>query len=495
MTQISEKETTASAAISQNLMYKILELACTQGILFVVSVLLARILSPEEYGAISLITIFITIANVFVQSGFSMALIQKRDVAYEDYSSVFCISMLLAALLYLVLYAASPVIAHYYDTPVLTGLLRITGIILFPGALVSIQSSYISRNMQFRKLLAASVIAVVISGSCSVALALCGAGVWAMSMQQIIYYFTLAAALLLLIDWRPRIRCDIARVRELFSFGWKILVSGLIDTVWGSVYGLVIGKQFSQADLGGYNRGEQFPKLIATNLAAAVQSVMLPAYSNIQDKKERLRDMLADTIRYSAFFLFPMMAGLIVIARPLIIVLLTDKWLFCVPYLRLMSLCYALYPVHTANLAALNAQGRSDLFLRLELMKKISGIFFLLISIKRGILAMLIYKVINECVCAWLNIRYNKALLGYGACSQLRDMLPAALCSALMSAVTALAGRLRLAPLSLMCVQILCGILSYGLLSLLLNKRTVQGLLLILRQRRAAASCGSPDKP
>lgn len=468
------------AAISSSLIYKILELACTQGILFVVSVVLARILSPEEYGTISLITIFITIANVFVQSGFSMALIQKKDVTDADYSSVFCISMLLAALLYMALYASSPVIARYYETPVLTSLLRVTGVILFPGALVSIQSACISRNMQFRKLLTASVIAVVISGSLAIALALRGAGVWAMSMQQIIYYCTLAAALLVLIDWRPHLICDLDRVRVLFSFGWKILVSGLIDTIWGSIYGLVIGKRFSASELGGYNRGEQFPKLIATNLSSAVQSVMLPAYSHIQDEKEKLREMLADTIRYSAFFLFPMMAGLIVIARPLVTVLLTEKWLFCVPYLRLLSVCYALYPVHTANLAALNAQGRSDLFLRLELLKKVSGICFLMIGLKYGILAILICKVINECVCAWLNIRYNSTLLNYGVCAQLRDMLPSALCSLGMAAAAALAGRLALTPLWLMCLQIFCGICSYALLSLILNAQTMQHLLDVL---------------
>ena len=481
----SGSKAASSGAIGNNLIYKILELACTQGILFAVSVVLARILSPEEYGTISLITIFITIANVFVQSGFSMALIQKKDADDSDYSSVFCISMILAALLYLVLWLTSGWIARYYETPILKPLLKVTGIILFPGALVSIQSAYISRNMQFRKLLIASVIAVIISGTGAIILALRGAGAWAMSLQQIIYYFVLAGVLLVMITWKPRLRCDLIRVKVLFSFGWKILVSGLLDTLWNSVYGLVIGKQFSAADLGGYNRGDQFPKLIASNLGSAVQAVMLPAYSNVQDEKERLRAMLADTIRYSVFFLFPMMAGLIVVARPLVIVLLTDKWLFCVPYLQLLCLYYALYPVHTANLAALNAQGRSDLFLRLELMKKVSGIFFLLIGLKHGIIVLLIYKVVNECVCAYLNIYYNKGLLGYGALSQIKDMLPATLCSLGMAATAALPAGLPafagIAPILLMAVQILLGVISYAILSLLFNKKTVSAVLAVVR--------------
>ena len=475
-----------SSAIGSNLIYKLLELACTQGIQFVVSVVLARILSPDEYGTISLITIFITIANVFVQSGFSMALIQKKDADDSDYSSVFCISMVLAALLYGVLWLSSGWIARYYETPILKPLLKATGIILFPGALVSIQSAYISRNMQFRKLLVASVIAVIFSGTGAIVLALQGAGAWAMSLQQIIYYFVLAAVLLVMIAWKPRLRCDISRVRSLFSFGWKILVSGLLDTLWSSVYGLVIGKQFSAADLGGYNRGEQFPKLIASNLGSAVQAVMLPAYSDVQDEKERLRAMLADTIRYSVFFLFPMMAGLIVVARPLVIVLLTDKWLFCVPYLQLMCLYYALYPVHTANLAALNAQGRSDLFLKLELMKKVSGIIFLLLGLRHGIIVMLVYKVANEFICAYLNIFYNKKLLGYGALLQIKDMLPAALCSVGMAVVALLPAKLSLfagiSQIGLMCVQILCGVIAYALFSLLFNRKTVSAVLAVVKR-------------
>ena len=471
--------------IGSSLIYKLLELASTQGVQFVVSVILARILSPEEFGTISLFTIFITIANVFVQSGFATSLIRKETADDADYSSALYTSLGLALLMYGILALLAPVIADYYETPVLTGLIRITAVILFPGAVVSIQSAWVSRNMRFDRLLAASVIAVAVSGVAAIAAALSGWGVRAMALQQILYYFVLMAALFLLIPWRPKACFEIGRVRQLFGFGWKILVSGLIDTVWSGVYGLVIGKQYSQADLGGYTRAEQFPKLIATNLSAAIQAVMLPAFARVQEDREELRSLLRRTIVYSAFFLFPMMGGLLAVARPLVSLLLTDKWLFCVPYLQILCLVYALWPIHTANLQALNAQGRSDLFLRLEILKKISGLCFLLAGLRFGILGMLWCKLANECVCAYLNVCHNRALLSYGFGQQLRDTAPAALCSFGMALAVRLIGRsgAALGPLPLLLCQIAAGILIYLLLSLALNRKTVTELTALLPRR------------
>lgn len=470
-----DKET-SKKVITANLGWKVLELGGTQGIQAVVSIILARILSPDEVGTIGLITIFITIANTLVQSGFATSLIQKKDVYDDDYSSVFWVTMAIAGVLYVIFYFGAPLVAGFYEIPVLTNLLRVTGIILFPGALVSIQTSYVSRNMQFRKLFIGSLVAVIVSGAIAIVMASKGYGVWAMSAQQVIYWFVLMIMMLFLISWKPKFVLVINRVKEFFSFGWKILVAGLLDTIWTNIYGLVIGKKFSAKELGGYNRSEQFPKLIATTLGTAVQSVMLPAYSKVQDEKDRLRDMLRATINYSSFVLLPMMAGMFAIAEPLVSVLLTDKWLFCVPYLRVFCVSYALWPIHTANLQAINAQGRSDLFLKLEILKKITGIIFLLISIRYGIMAILILKTVNEFFCAFINARPNNKLLGYGLSKQLKDMLPSIICAVLMCLACLAITLTALTGILLLLVQIVVGIIVYVALSFVINKDVILSL-------------------
>ena len=476
---------TSKVNIAANLFWKILELGGTQGIQFVVSIVLARILSPDEMGTIGLITIFITIANTFVQSGFATALIQKKDIAESDYSSVFWMSMALSVVMYIILYICAPLVAKFYEMDILTPLLRVTGLVLFPGAVVSIQTSFVARNMQFRKLFIGSLIAVIISGAIAIIMAMNGFGVWAMSAQQIIFYLALMLAMFFIISWKPKFIIVMNRVKELIGFGWKILAAGLLDTIWTNIYGLVIGKKFSASELGGYTKAEQFPKLIAMNLSQAVQSVMLPAYSKLQDEKEKLSQSLKSTIKYSSFVLFPMLAGLIAVAEPLVRVLLTDKWLFCVPYLRILALSYMFWPVHTANLQAINAQGRSDLFLKLEVIKKISGIFFLLISLRYGIIFILVLKTVNECVCAYINAFNNKKLLNYGFGEQLIDMARPFICSSIMCVVTyEIANLLPLSPFLLLIVQIVVGIAIYAVTSFAINKSTVSDIKTLIQSYR-----------
>ncbi len=473
---------TSKKTITSNLLWKILELGGTQGIQAVVSILLARILSPDEFGTIGLITIFLTIANTIVQSGFATALIQKKDVRDDDFSSVLWVSCGFACLMYAILFLCAPAVARFYDMEILTGLLRVTGIILFPGALASVQTSYVSRNMQFRKLFIGSLISVIISGTVAVIMALKGFGVWAMSWQQIIFWFLLVVVMFFLVSWKPKFVLLWTRVREFLSFGWKILAAGLLDTIWVNIYGLVIGKKFSAAELGGYNRAEQFPKLIAANLGTAVQSVMLPAYSKAQDEKDRLRDMLQSTIRYSAFFLLPMLAGLFAVSRPLVALVLTEKWLFCVPYMQILCISYMLWPIHTANLQAANAQGRSDLFLKIELLKKVSGIIFLLISLRYGIIAILVLKTINEVVCAVLNAAPSGRLLKYGFGRQMIDMLPSFICSAVMAAAAMLIPLTGLTGIVLILVQIITGIIVYAGLSYIINREMLNGTITLVKQ-------------
>jgi O-antigen/teichoic acid export membrane protein len=464
------------ARVAHGLFWKLMELVGAQGIQFIVSVVLARLMLPSEYGTISLIMIFMAIANTFVQSGFATALVQKQEIREEDYTSVFRLCMLLSAAVYLVLFLAAPFIAGYYGTPVLSPLLKAMGIILFPGAVISIQTAYVSRNFDFRCLFLSTVFAVTISGIVSIVMAYLKFGAWAMAMQQIVYNFALMAGLFLTVKWRPSGKFSSESIHELYSFGWKILVSGLIDTVWQNVYGLIIGKRYSQADLGGYNRGEQFPKLITSNLAAAIQSVLLPAYAQTQDDRPRLKGMMKRSIRLSAFIVFPMMAGLIATATPLVRVLLTDKWLFSVPYLQIMCLAYAFWPIHATNLQMMNALGRSDLFLKLEIIKKAIGVAVLLISLRYGIITMLVLKVADEFLCTFINAYPNRSLIGYGILEQYADMFPSAVCAAAMGAAVWQLQRTGFAPGILLIIQMLSGVAIYGGLSYLLNRESMKYL-------------------
>ncbi len=467
-------ENTLKSKVVRGLFWKVLEQGGSQGIQFVVALILARLMTPEEYGTISLITIFITIANTLVQSGFATALVQGREVEEEDYSSVFWITMLLSVLLYAALFAAAPRISAYFRTPVLAPLVRVMGFVLFPGAVVSIQTAVVSRTLRFRQLFQSTMAAVVLSGVVSIGLAMRGFGVWAMAAQQLVYYVSLMLVLFVTVRWYPRILFRTERLRRLFSFGWKILVSGLLDTLWQNIYGLIIGRKYTSADLGAYNRGEQFPKLISSNLATAIQSVLLPAYSRKQDDPAVLQRMTRRSMRLSAFVLFPMMAGLAAVAEPLISLLLTEKWLVAVPYLVLLSVSYATYPMHIINLQVINAMGRSDLFLKLELIKKALGLLILVLSLPLGIGPMLLFKVADEYLCTFINAWPNRKLIGYGPLRQWMDVLPSAASSVGMGILVYMLHRLSLGILPRLLLQLGMGVLLYLFLSFLFNRELLR---------------------
>lgn len=489
--QLSEdnsKTTYGNRKVIGSLLWKLLEQGASQGILFVVSVILARLLSPEEYGTISLITIFITIAGVFVQSGLSSALIQGKDITDDDCSSVLWTVVLISAALYLVLFLAAPAVAGFYEMPVLSGLLRLTALCLFPAGAVSVQSARLTRNMEFRRLFAATSIAVIISGGTAIAIAAAGYGPWAMGWQQVIYYLVLMFASYAVFPWRPRFRIVSGRLKPLFSFGWKLLAAGLLDAVWSSVYGLIIGKRWTASDLGGFTKGEQFPKLISANLSSAVSAVMLPVLSGLQDDRKALGEKAAESIELSAFIVSPLMFGLIAAAEPVTSAVLTDKWLFIVPYLRLFCLIYLLYPVNSVNLAVLTAAGRTDLFLILEICKKILGLAVLIISLKTtdSIVIMLLYKCGVEAADCVINALPVGRLTGYGPLRQLRDMIPSLLCSGVMCiSVIMLNSALKgcASAWTALAVLIPAGAAVYTVMTLLFNKKMIRRLKDVIHRR------------
>lgn len=430
---------------------------------FVLQLILARILDPEHYGVLSLMVIFTTLANVFIQRGFNTALIQNKDVTEEDYSSVFYVTLGIAAVLYGVLFVSAPWIAKFYKMPELVQPFRVLCLVLLPGALNSIQIAKVSRALDFRKIFRSNVAAVLISGIAGIVLAVMGAGLWALVAQYLLNITVACLVMWFTVRWRPQWVCNLQRIKVLFAYGWKLLVSGLIDTLYQDLRSLVIGRKYDSSTLAYYNRGKQFPQFIINAINTTVQSVMLPAMSANQDNKGKLKDMMRTSITLSSFIIFPMMAGLAGVAEPLVRLLLTDKWLPCVPYMQIYCFTFAFYPVHTCNLQAINAMGRSDIFLKLEIIKKAMGVTALVIAVFcfDSPVAIAMTGVFTGLISCFINASPNKKLAGYSYAEQMKDILPSLLIALVMCAVVLSVNLLELGGFATLLIQVPVGAVVY----------------------------------
>lgn len=474
--------------VLSGLFWKALENGGVQLVQLVISLILARLLGPERYGTISLLLVFIAIANVFIQTGFQTSLIQKRQVDDLDYSSVFYLSLGVAAILYGLIFAGAPAVAAFYQDPELKPMLRVLALMIFFGAVVSVQIAIVSRKMEFRKMCIASLLATCLSGIAGVIGAYNGFGTWSLVIQQLGNQFLLMIFLWGLVGWKPEKRFSMERVKVLFSYGWKLMCSSLIDTVYNNLYTMVIGKIYQKDVVGYYNRGNQFPQLIVNNLAASIQAVMLPAFSASQEDRDRMKAMVRRSIVTSAFVVFPMMAGLIAVAKPLISIILTEEWLPCVPFLQIMCVAYAMWPIHIANLQAINALGRSDIFLKLEIVKKVLGLLVLAVSIPFGIYAMVWLKAATDFAGTIINSYPNKKLLDYSFTEQWRDVFPALLLSVIMGGAVYSIQFLIHNNWLLLITQILTGIVVYAGLSWLFKVESFKYLVgMVKRGRKKSA--------
>ena len=412
--------------------WKAMESGGDQLITFLISIVLARLLGPEKYGTMSIMLIFITIANVIIQNGFQTALIQKKEITDEDLSSVFWLGLLIAGVLYLMIFISAPFVAAFFADPEITDMLRVLSLILFTGSVVSVQIAIVARRMEFRIQCQATIIADLISGAIGIYAAMKGLGTWALILQQLIKNLGLLLVLYFSLRWVPHPVLSVSRIGSLFSYGWKVLASGLIDTVYSNLYTPFISKLYNAAMVGYYNRGNQFPQVIVNSMAQTMQAVMLPAFSRTQTEKEMERKMLRRAVKLSGFVMFPMMFGIMAVAEPLIRLLLGNEWLPAVPLLRLCCLSYSVWHIHVANLQAINANGRSDIYLKLEILKKVIGVAVLLISVPFGITGMIFMKALFDYVCTFINGWPNKKIIGYSPVEQWRDILPEFLLAGIM---------------------------------------------------------------
>ena len=455
------------STVISSLFWKTLERGGAQGIQFIVQIILARLLLPADYGLIALIAIFIAVANVFVQSGFNTALIQKKEVDAIDLSSVFYASLVVSLILYMILFFTAPAIATFYNQPQLVNILRILSITLFFGAFNSIQNAYIARNMMFKKLFYSSFSATIISGIIGIVLAYRGFGVWALVAQQLISQIMVSIILSFIVKWRPQLLFSFDRLKKLFSYGSKLLISNLLDTLYNNISGLIIGAWYDSAMLGFYNRGRQFPELIVNNVNGSIQSVIFPALSSHQDDKKKIKQIMRRAIQTSSFIVFPMMVGLAATAEPIIKLLLTETWLPAVPFLQIFCISFALWPIHTANLQAINAIGRSDIFLKLEIIKKIIGVIIILFFIPFGALGMAWGIVISGIISTAINASPNDKLLDYKYLEQIKDMLPNLMISLIMGCIVYALNWLNTSIIMILISQIIIGTIIYIFLAII----------------------------
>lgn len=468
------------------LIWKLLERFGVQIVQFVLQIILARRLSPDHYGILSLMIIFTTLANVFIQNGFNTALIQNKDLTEEDYSSVFWVSLGIAGIIFVVLFLAAPIIAAFYKMPDLVVPFRVLILMLFPGAINSIQLAKTSREMNFKNVFYSNLGGILISGAVGIAIAYLGGGLWALVIQTMLNIVAACIVMWFTVKWRPRLVCNLARVKVLFSYGWKLLVSSLLDALYHNLSSLVIGVKYSSEDLGYSNRGNQFPHFVINGINGAVQSVLLPAMSAEQDDKAQVKTLMRNSVTLCSYIIFPMMAGLAAVAVPLVSLLLTDKWLPCVPYLQISCFGLAFYPVHTSNLQAINAMGRSDIFLKLEIIKKAVGLVALLISVfcfdtPLAIAATGIFTTIISC---FINAYPNKKLIDYSYFEQMKDILPSFLIAIIMCGVVLSVQLLHMGTVVTLFVQIIIGVVLYITLSAVFRLEPFRMLVGMLKKMK-----------
>ena len=447
--------------VIQNLFWRFAERSGAQIVSFIVSIVLARILVPEDYGTIALVTVFTAILQVFVDSGLGTALIQKKDADDLDFSSVFYFNFCVCIILYVGMFIAAPYIALFYEDRNLTSVVRVLSFTLVISGVKGIQQAYVSRNLLFKRFFFSTIGGTIFSAFLGIGMAYIGLGVWALVAQQLSNAAIDTLILWITVKWHPKRMFSWKRLKSLLTFGWKLLVSALLDTVYNNLRNLIIGKFYTSTDLAFYNQGDKFPKIVVTNINTSIDSVLLPTMSNVQDDRERVKQMTRRAIKTSTYVMAPLMMGLAFCAEPIVKLLLTDKWLPCVPFLRIFCITYMFWPVHTANLNAINAMGRSDWFLRLEIVKKITGMIILLSTMWFGVMAMAYSLLLSSVLSQIINSWPNRKLLNYGYLEQVRDFAPGILLAVIMGICVYFVGFLPFSIIITLLIQTVVGAVIY----------------------------------
>lgn len=480
---MEEKQKTKYTLIGafKNFLWRFAERCGAQAINIIVFIILARILEPEAFGTIAILMIFINILQVFIDSGLGTALVQKKDADDTDFSSVFYFNVGICAFLYIIMFLFAPQIALFYNDLSLISLIRVLALMLVISGLRNIQQAYVSRNMLFKKFFFSTLGGTIIAAIIGITMAYHGYGVWSLVAQQIIKILIDTFILWITVDWKPKLLFSFNKLKQLLSYGWKLLVSALLDTIYNNLRQLIIGKLYTRVDLAFYNKGNQIPNMFIINIDSSIDSILLPVMSKEQDSKEKVKMITRKAIQASTYIIAPIMIGMGVTSYSFVPLILTNKWLPCIPFLWIFCITYIFYPIHTANLNAIKALGRSDLFLQLEICKKTVGLIILFSTMWYGVMVMayslLLLSVLSQIINSWP----NKKLLNYGYIQQLKDIMPSIILSIFSGFCMYMVNFLNLGQGLTFVIQIGVGFIVYISLSYLLKLEIFNYLFGILR--------------
>lgn len=432
-----------------------------EGMTFIVGMILARLLMPEEFGLVALAGLVLAVVNVFADCGLGQALIQKKTADELDTNTVFFAGLALSALLYICVFFLSPFFAKVFHQPSISSLIRVSALMLFLSSYNSVQTAEISRALDFRKFFYVGIISSFVSGTVGVCMALSGMGVWALIAQRMSYTLMKTITLYRIVKWLPRLQFSIERFRSLFSYGINLMASGVLGMIFNQMKGFLIGIKYEPSDLSYYNRGESLPGILCNNINGTVNQIMLPALSKLQDNPDAMKNGLRRSISLSSFLLFPMMFGLVATSDNIITILFSDKWLCAVPFLRVISIGYCFRILSSANLMAVNAIGRSDISLKLEFVKKPIFLVLLLIGMYISPLAIAFSVALNSIFSMIINAWPNRKLINYSLMEQWKDLFPQFLIAIFMSLLVAILGMLEINMYVLFFGQVVLGIAVY----------------------------------
>lgn len=455
----------------------------TQGIVFVFNILIARILLPEDYGVVAMLNIFFAVAQTFIDSGFASALIRKQDRSEEDFNTVFYFNVFVSLFFFVVLWIAAPWIADFYKIPVLTKIARVISLTLVVNSFGAIQWTRLSIDLDFRTRAIVSIIRCIIIGVLGLAMAMRGYGVWALVAQNVVGSVVSTILVCVFVRWIPRLVFSWKAFKEMFSFGSKLLATSLIDTVWGNLYTLVIGRVFSSASLGVYNRAESFATFPSANIYGMIQGVIYPSLCKVQDETERLRSAYQKFIKLSSYIVFPMMFGLAAVADPFIRLILTDAWADAIPILKILCFVLVLYPLNAVNITFPNIKGHSEMYLKAAMINKVFDVIVLAICIPFGIKMMCYCRLISSIAALYVNTRGCDSLIGYGMWKQIKDILHVIVHSVIMFLLVSVVVALLPGNALRLGAGVACGALYYIAVSYVLGFEEFETVLTLVLSR------------
>ena len=458
-----EQESDFKNRVIRSFFWKFLERAGSQVMQLAVQIVLARLLMPEDFGVLAIMIVFVNIANAIAESGLTTALVQNKAVNLEDYSTVFWMSLLLAVVIYIIIFLNADLLGKFYKLPEIGAYLKVLSIVVLVRVYPSVQQAEAQRKLQYEKIFKSTITGVVISGIVGIFLAFNGYGIWALVFQQITFSVGIGFSFFLQNKWYPKFYFNLKRAKELYSFAWKLLASSVMNTIYDSLSDLVIGKQFNAVNLGMVSQGKKYPSALGLMLDGSIQPVMLSTVSKIQHDKLRVKNLVRRGLKTSTFVIFPAMALFAVIAKPIVLVLLGEKWLPSVPYLQMYCFIMALLPIHSTNLQAINGMGRSDIFLKLEVIKKIYGIIALYIGafVFKSIDAIVISYMITGVISTFVNAHPSKKVINYNYLEQIRDTMPSFSLAIICALITLPLGKIAFSPIFVIVIQVLVYAISY----------------------------------